>query len=661
VRRRKPVAALLKKEFQLHSISLFCAGALLVMHLGVFSMRIFYVTTHRNSFAEGVSDFFWTLWLVLPLTLGCMTVAEERKLGVMEAQFCLPASRRLQFAIKFIPAMIFGVLLGGVMPVLLEGMATHFNAPSDFFKPDNNSGGFMPGITGFQISLVAASVGLSLAAFLASTLAKNFLQALSIAIVTIVGCCLLASFITYTSQQHTSFFGIMPWPSLLTVLIAIPTMAIMYLWLVYRNFSYIHEMGRLWWRNIVGIGIALLFAFVSSAVIYNRTWEFFEPAEPAHGVAKFSLTNPPKLTGEYENLLVRLPDGRVWFDSLQEFDWENQLSRWKQLWWLLIHPLPKSAGPQQFIDGSNWVSMTARRVDWWNSVGTTPSEAVLVTGYLDTVGIKTDGTLWISDRSVPEVWTGNKLMQFGGETNWLQVTRSYGASFGSFLLLKNDGTLWRWGNTNHYDWNQWRTNWPSTRTFTPRQIGTNSDWQEIFNGWLANARKTDGSAWVVAVDSKTRKDGFERQTNFDNVVLQTFSQGNNRSAYVGKDGTLWIGNWLEENGSQRQESGFLRVGVETNWVTAAMNQHRMVVLKADGSLWQWELDTKSAAEAVKIQPIHFGIHNDWVALTGTWDGIVSLAADGSLWFWPRADYSDAALLKAPKQPQLLGNIFGKAY
>jgi ABC-type dipeptide/oligopeptide/nickel transport system permease component len=129
VRRRRPIAALLKKEFQMHSITLFCAGALLVLHLGIFFMRIFYVTAHRNSFADGVSDFFWMLWLVLPLTLGCMTVAEERKLGVMDGQFCLPASRRLQFVIKFIPAMIFGVLLGGIMPVLLEGLAAHSVRP----------------------------------------------------------------------------------------------------------------------------------------------------------------------------------------------------------------------------------------------------------------------------------------------------------------------------------------------------------------------------------------------------------------------------------------------------------------------------------------------------------------------------------------------------
>ena len=112
----RPMAALLGKELQLHSVSLFCAGVLLVLHIGVFFLRILYANSHRNTLAAVVSEFFWVAWLVLPLVIGGTAVAEERKLGVTEGQFCLPVSRRLQFAIKFIPAMIFGTLLGGVMP-----------------------------------------------------------------------------------------------------------------------------------------------------------------------------------------------------------------------------------------------------------------------------------------------------------------------------------------------------------------------------------------------------------------------------------------------------------------------------------------------------------------------------------------------------------------
>jgi hypothetical protein len=407
----------------------------------------------------------------------------------------------------------------------------------------------------------------------------------------------------------------------------------------------------------LGVIGALLFILVSSALIYNRVWDMFKPVEPAHGPAIFSLSNPPKLYTEFDGLLVHLPDGRFWFDSRKDFYQENHPGIWKQFWRFLNRLWPESAGPQQFIDGSNWVSMTAKRIY------SMPSDEVRANGYLDTVGVKSNGTLWISSKSVPEVWTGNELVQFGDETNWLQVTRSYGASFGNFMLLKNNGTLWRWGNTNHFDWGQLRTKWPSARTFTPRQFGTNSDWKEIFNGWTANARKTDGSAWIVAVDSKTGVDIFERQTNYDQVPSKTFSwAGENQAAYIGNDGSLWICNRSAPtaDGGSWQGTGFLRVGNEVNWVAVGMTRNTMVALKSDGSLWKWNLSQKSTAETAKNPPARLGIHNDWVGLTGTWDGTISLAADGSLWFWPGPDYFQEALLKAPKQPYLLGNVFGKA-
>jgi ABC-type transport system involved in multi-copper enzyme maturation permease subunit len=649
-RKQKPFFALLKKEFQLHSISLFCVGVLLALHIGVFFLRIFYTNSHKNSLAVGVSDYFWALWLVMPLVIGCTAAAEERKLGVAESQLCLPVSRRFQFSIKFIPAMIFSTLLGGVMPMLLETAAAHFGAPNEFFKLENYaSNDFFPTFVWFKISIVALSAGMSAAAFFASTLARSFLQALGLAIVIATGCGLAASFIATLWARQVSFLGIIPVPLSLRILIAIPTMAVLYLWLACRNFSHFQEGGRLWRRNVFGIMGALVFIFVSSTVIYNRPWEIFEPAEPAHGPAIFSPANPPKLNSDVVSLLVRLPDGRVWFDSLKLSSFAAQRGLLKNIWYLLIHPwLAESAGPRQFIAGSNWVSATALRIDWPES------------GYLDTVGVKSNGTLWISSESKPKVWTGDEMMQFGSETNWQQAIPLLGERLGSFLLLKNDGTLWCWG-TNCFDRNSWQTNWPTVRALNPRQVGTNSDWKEIFcDARHVFARKADGSVWALAVDSKTGKDKFLRQTDLDQVVFQTFSDMNDaRMAYIGEDGTLWVCNRHSDEHNSWKGFGYLQVGKETNWLAMAVTWTSMVALKSDGSLWKWNFPRDSTAEVAKIPPTRLGVHSDWVAITGALGGAVSLAADGSLWLWPCANY-EAALLKAPMQPEFLGNVFGKA-
>jgi ABC-type transport system involved in multi-copper enzyme maturation permease subunit len=649
VRRRQPLAALLTKEFQLHSLSLIGLGVLLILHLTVFFLRAFYSNFHRDSLVCLVTDSFWLLWLVIPVVIGCMAVAEERKLGVTETQFCLPVSRRFQFAAKFIPVMIFGTLLGGILPVLLEMAASHLGAPSYIFKPESHGGNGIFDISSlglFETGIIALAAGLALISFFASTLARNFLQALSITIVTVVGCMLFFNFII---AAQSSVYGGKLWGLFLPLIIGMGTAIVLIPCRAYCNFSHLVENGRLWQRNIVGVIGAVAFVFASSAAIFNRAWEIAEPAEPPHGPAVFSSAYQPKLRCDAPtSLQVQLPDGRIWFNSLgHSFLYDDP--QWQELWWLLFQPLPVSAGPQQFMAGSNWVSATTYYVQFANPAGG-PKR---VNGYLDTVGVQADGTLWISSEAKPGAWTGTRMIRFGDETNWQQVARQ---GIG-LVLLKRDGTLWQWG-TNNWDWKQWQTHWPTVRVSKPQQIGTNSDWQEIFICWnKCLVRKNDGSVWRVNWDWK-----IEPESNLDKIVLETFSGSwNDTIAYIGKDGTLWDKDrFFDESKNSWEGTGkFLQVGKETNWVATARTSTWMLALKSDGSLWQWRYAGNFPEEVAKITPSRLGIHQDWIGLTVNWDGVVTLAADGSLWFWPNPERDVRTLLKGPKQPQLLGNVFDR--
>ena len=131
-RKRQPIFALLKKEFQLQQVSLLGAAGLLVLHVGVLVLRSHHKFA-KDSAGEILTSIFWMLWLVLPVMVGAMTVAEERRLGVMEGQLCLPVSRRVQFFIKGLLALFLGTLLGGVLPMLLETV-TH----NVIFKPEDH-------------------------------------------------------------------------------------------------------------------------------------------------------------------------------------------------------------------------------------------------------------------------------------------------------------------------------------------------------------------------------------------------------------------------------------------------------------------------------------------------------------------------------------------
>ena len=658
-RQRRPLLALLKKEFQLHSISLFCVGTLLALHLAVFFMRIFYIPAHKNSLVEGVSDTFWTLWLIVPLIIGGTAVAEERKLGRMDSQFCLPVSRRVQFLVKFIPILIFGTLLGGVMPMLLESLAATYGVPCENFRLRHRDPGQFGGseLLSFELGVVMLAAGFSWVSFFASTLARNFLQALSLSIVFIVACCLLGASGDFWLNLHFSAFGILPWPSPLPILLGLPTLVVTLMWMLYANFNWFQEGGRLWRRHFRGMLTALLFVFVTSAVLYNRVWEIFLPAEPPHGPARFSQTNPPILRGDfYTGLQVCLPDGRVWVDHLgYPFLWDKQISQWKRLGHFLLNPWPSSLGPRQFVGGSNWVAVTTEHVNphEYSAAVNGSSQAI---GYLDTVGVKADGSLWISRRAVSNVWTGSEMQRFGNETNWRKVVRQ---SSGLFLLLKNDGTLWRWG-TSQLDWSQWRSQWPTVRALQPRQVGTNSDWQDIFDHAFADAQKTDGSSWTVSVDGRTGQDKLERRSECDQIPFHSFSRGlQNVSAFVRADGSLWINNQhFRKDGQGWEGTGYLQVGKETNWAAVAVTWPALVALKTDGSLWQWKPMQTSTAEFNQSPPTRLGSQRDWLGLISVFGCSVSLAADGSLWFWPNSQpFGGGNALKPPKQPQFLGNIF----
>ena len=650
-RNRKPIFALVKKEFQLHQAGLMGAAGLLALHIGVIVLRKYHHFA-KDSAGEILTSIFWMLWLVMAPVIGSMAVAEERRLGVMEGQLCLPVSRRLQFAIKGVFTLCLAIFLGGVMPMLLEDMAAGLGAQNPALKLEPNSGF---DLFWLYFSVMAIAAWLALLSFFASTLSRSFLQAVGLGIATF-----FISFALLISNSQTFFLGYMSVHSILPLVIGVPTLIVILLWLAYLNFKNFRPGWLLWRRNLLGFAGAFLFVIVTSIALYNRVWEIVEPAEPPHGPAKLSLANPPALQmAQYRNLLVRLPDGRVWFDYLDDsYNDYGYPFRWQFLWRTLAHPLHESAGPQQLLAGSNWVAATTEHLDFnWNVKG----KYFHASDFMETVGIQPDGTLWLSENPEQNKWTAGALQQFGSETNWRQLAQSRT----SIVLLKGDGTLWRWGSvTNELH------QWPGLRAFTPYQIGTNSDWQELFTLGGIYARQTDGRVWHLNVDWKTGRDKLDRETSYDEIVSQRAScAGAEQTAFVRADGTLWVLNrYWDEKTRQMMGAGILQVGKENDWRAVAVNDGGwMVALKSDGSLWQWHFINPWMTSqgqfilAIQKPPTRLGIHHDWVAIANTWEDVIALAADGSLWLWPNRDqYERSTLLKLPKQPKLLGNVFGNA-
>jgi len=661
-RRHRPVRALLKKEFQLNSITLFCAGALLVLHGVVLAWRLAHAHVEpRSSLAEAM-DFFWVMWLAMPLVISCTTVAEERKLGVADSQLCLPVSRRALFFLKLIPALVFGVLLGGVMPVLLESLASVLGVPADSFKPQNHAPtDFGDGMTLFRLNLLCLAGGLVLTGFLASTFARNFLHALSIAIIAI-----MVVFVGYPYLP-------LPDASIsLSLILGVPLLAATLLWVGYRAFSYYHELSRLWWQYLAAVVGAWLLLLVLCPFIYHRPWESLTPFEPAHGPAQWTLAQPPvALRGDGDlwtgNLAVSLPNGRVWTGLVAP---GSRLPLPNYALWHLREQLFNDPAPQlahaAFLAGTNWLSLVTGAVQhqiWPEYMEDSPTFQRFTSR--ETVGIRTDGTLWVSEKSALTPPHVNPLVQFGTDNHWRQVMGFHNPF--AVVLLKSDGTLWSWGSRT---WPATAT-WPGLAAFTPRQIGTNADWQTLLNLGFNAAQKTDGSVWGLGFQAKSDLLEMHLVAHFPDRQPHPEPLDNSKLAggvsdtliaRIRPDGTLWIWGHLHWDSAHSDVNDeLLKCSPDTNWVSVALGSRTMLALKSNGTLWRWggQPNYRPYADDYTRPPEQLGTNSDWVALLHTSQGVVSLAADGSLWLWRDQDwYSETAtrFLAPSAKPVPLGNI-----
>ncbi|HEY5041169.1 MAG TPA: hypothetical protein VIK53_04135 [Verrucomicrobiae bacterium] len=689
----RPRAALWWKEIQLHQSQFIMAGVLVLLHLGVLAVRKF-GSYQRSSTTEFVLEIFWRLWLVMPVLVGAAAVAEERKLGTLAGQFCLPVKRRTQFAVKFLVAMLLSVLFGAVMPLLLEGSRILPNVHSDFsvlrmgMSQLIDAGKvlskgqvlFWNGLSAFNACLplltlagIAAAIGAI--SFYASTLTRNTLQALAPAVLGL----LLMFFLFIVTSQPGDFGFHFPWNGLLVDFIGVPVFFIVLVAMSSWNFQRINLGWNVWRRNAFAFAAALVFVFAATTATYHRVWKKLTPFEPPHGAARLTLSNPATLSDQWDTLSVRLPDGRMWMD--------NHTIYTANLLTLSLGDIRLMMGGGHILDGSNWVS--------------------IVSGFsYERAGIKADGTLWVSEKPPPLEQMANgrwiipkagDLVQFGSETNWNSVVPN-GLSM---LLVKNEGTLWRWGITTN--WN-WKNEWPDLRSFTPQRLGTDTNWSEVFleDGQLY-FRKNDGSFWTYWNGSQE-----------PHIQLPELSPGqaslpssgqwrgtaiieNSLNSHLGvrNDGTFRI--WAEKqmtknaNGANSYELAFVdmnrQLGKDTNWLTVAGRGEKIVTLKNDGTLWLWNFyhdnrrgwDTERDERAMlAVKPVRLDTHSDWIAITTADGGVISLAADGSLWYWPLASASDfvskfggsqfwdnnshtyfESLLDISRKPQLLGNIFTK--
>ena len=220
------------------------------------------------------------------------------------------------------------------------------------------------------------------------------------------------------------------------------------------------------------------------------------------------------------------------------------------------------------------------------------------------IGVKNDGTLWAWGDGATGTLAQNNEVQYSSPvqipgTAWIWPQSSYGGG-DQCGAVRTDGTIWVWGSNDKGGLGQNNT----TNYSSPVQVGSDTTWSTDMNMFTMNykgcyAIKTDGTLWSWGYNYK----GMLGQNNEVNY-----------SSPVQIPGTTWKA--LSDGG---------RYGVGA--------------LKTDGTLWVWGandygcLGLNQATSVGVSSPTQVGSGTDWEWLNYDQMDSFGRKTDGTLWAW----------------------------
>lgn len=309
----------------------------------------------------------------------------------------------------------------------------------------------------------------------------------------------------------------------------------------------------------------------------------------------------------------------------------------------LVH---RSSPVQTCAGGNNWNDCATAKNSFDDPI-------VIAADYMNSAGIKTDGTLWcwgsngyggIGNNSTQKY--SSPIQTVAGGTTWQQVSVGYGHT----SAIKTDGTLWIWGRNLYGQLGNNNTN-PISSPIQTVTGGTN--WKQVSaSGNFTAAVKQDGTLWLwgnnilgILGDNTSTDKSSPIQTVTGGSNWKQVSGGYQHCCAIKTDGTLWgwgynaTGQLANYAGSQIS-SPVQTVTGGTNWKQVACGYQHTCAVKTDGSLWCWGFnaygqlgDNTIVNRSSPVQTVVGG--NNWKLVSAGGSTTAAIKTDGSLWVWGR--------------------------
>lgn len=227
--------------------------------------------------------------------------------------------------------------------------------------------------------------------------------------------------------------------------------------------------------------------------------------------------------------------------------------------------------------------------------------------------------------------------QVGNDTDWKKVETGNPSAF--TCAIKNNGTLWIWGNNT---FGNFGNSTVGTTSSTPQKLGADTDWADVSIGYFSVlALKTNGTLWVWGINYHdnsyvTKPTQIGTETNWAKIAY-----GPTHMFAQKKDGTLWA-RGLNDNGqfgnnSTTKSASFVKVNADTDWADFVAGAGFSLAIKTDGSLWAWGNNASAqlgdGTTTKRLTPTRIGTAKDWASISSSISSAAAVKKDGTLWTW----------------------------
>ena len=224
-----------------------------------------------------------------------------------------------------------------------------------------------------------------------------------------------------------------------------------------------------------------------------------------------------------------------------------------------------------------------------------------------TIAIRPDGSLWawgfngsgqLGDGSLQNRGTP---VQIGTDTDWKVISAAGNQSF----AIKIDGTLWAWGDNL---WGELGLGTFGNQKNIPSKVGNASDWKSISAGrTFSLAIKNNGTLWAWGENFSGQLGNQSAAAYVPTQVgtatdwkivaaggvhtLAIRTEGYGHSLAIKTDGTLW--GWGDNNLGQVGDDTFIdksvptKIGLSTSWKSISSGMSNSLGIKTDGTIWAW--------------------------------------------------------------------------